>query len=165
MATFGLPQFSALADYWPLTRLDRALTQEIQRECLLPSLFSSDDCAHMAPMFTHYNKIEVWWGVLPFYIKTWLLAYCQTVTLDKYIFFINSLLKKVPHRNIASSEWRSLWTVVSLVWGHSRWQGTGHTHDSMGTDWIPLTTITLGFTSSLLLFIIKTWAQKTSVMI
>lgn len=53
----------------------------------------------MAPVFTHYSKTEAWWGVLPFHTKTWVLAYCQTVTFDRYIFFINSLLRKVPHRN------------------------------------------------------------------
>lgn len=83
----------------PLSRLDRALSQEIQRKHLLPGLFSSDHRAHMAPVFTHHSKIEVWWGVLPFHTTTSVLAYCQIVTFDRYIFFISSLLRKVPHRN------------------------------------------------------------------
>lgn len=169
MAPFGLPQFSAFADYWPLTRLDRALSQEIQRERLLPGFFSSDDCAHMAPVFTHYSKIEVWWGVLPFHTKTWVLAYCQTVTFDRYIFFINSLLRKVPHRNTVRR------TEPLLSGDHCElpWVWFGDTAGEKVqarpmTAWVqtgsrsPLPRsghcLTLGFTSSLLLFIMKTRA-------
>lgn len=175
--SFALPQFSALTDYWPLSRLDRALSQEIQRKRLLPSLFSSDHCTHMAPVFTHHSKIEVWWGVLPFHTTTSVLAYCQIVTFDRYIFFISSLLRKVPHRNtvrrtepLLCGDHCELWWVwfgdtagekiqARLM---TAWVQTGSCSPSSPRSGLCLT---LGFTSSLLLFIMKTCAQKTSVMI